>query len=193
MTPVETIWLGTSLVAIAAGLALLYRAWREKSAPVSLITGWGLIILATIFAAFANSDRGIAQIWVIGMVIASVGFTLLAGQGLPPLKFTASDKAISRKELAASRHPVLKVVGSIWTLLLSGPIAGIIALLAAAAIFRVVRPETGNPATAGVSTILIAVLLWAFVSTILLIESRPLRRSIYGLAALGLTAAGAFI
>ena len=69
----------------------------------------------------------------------------------------------------------------------------IIALFAAAGLFRVLRPAEGNPATAGVSVIIAAVVLWGLVSTLLLIEARPLRRTIYAMAGIALTSAAAFI
>ena len=87
----------------------------------------------------------------------------------------------------------MQVLQNIWTFLVSGPIAGIAALLASAAMFRLLKPETGNPATVGVSAIILAILLWALFSVLMLMEARPIRRTIYAAGLCTVSALGAFL
>ena len=84
-------------------------------------------------------------------------------------------------------------LSGIWTFLVAGPVAGAIAILASAVLFKLIRPEDGSPATAGVIAIIASVLIWAVLSVLLLIEPRAGRRSAYAGLALAATAAMASI
>ena len=71
--------------------------------------------------------------------------------------------------------------------------AGVIAMFGAAVYFRLAKPENASPATAGVTAIMLAVFGWAVISTLLLIEPRPLRRTVYAVVGLLATSIAAFI
>jgi len=68
-----------------------------------------------------------------------------------------------------------------------------IALFAGATVFRFIMPEDGNPITAGVICIILSATLWAVLSTFLLIEKSPIRRTLYAVGAVIVTGATAFI
>lgn len=192
MSGSELIVFLTSLSAAAAGLVLLYLAWKRHVGGALIVIGWALMAISAILAVMANADRGFAQIAVIAMLGVSLLFIFMLSRGMPALDF-AKQRRVANESQTSTEITILSVLRDMWTFLLTGPIAGIIALFAAAGLFRVLRPAEGNPATAGVSVIIAAVVLWGLVSTLLLNEARPLRRTIYAMAGIALTSAAAFI
>lgn len=174
-----------------AGLALLYLAWKKPGSPWFVGGGWALLAGSAISACVANGDRGLAQTTVIAIAGATVFFAVpLLGGATPPV---AGQTRRAAREPAPVRRPVRASLAGIWTFLITGPVAGAIALFGSAALFRAIRPESGSPATAGVVSILAAVLIWAALSVVLLIEPRPGRRSAFAGLALAATAALALI
>ena len=85
-------------------------------------------------------------------------------------------------------------IGSgIWTFLLAGPAAGAISLYAGGALLRLTKPEIGNPTNAVVVAFLVSLSLWAVLSTLVLMEKRKLRRSVYVVVALAAVLCAALI
>ena len=192
MSGVELLIFALSLAASAAGLFLLFTAWKNRNSPISLSGGWALLLLAMVLSFIANSDRGVAQVSVIAMMLVSVFFIYIMTAGLPSLDFEKS----RRKVEVEPENPAatgLKVLGSLWTFIVTGPLAGMIALFAGATVFRFIMPEDGNPITAGVICIILSATLWAVLSTFLLIEKSPIRRTLYAVGAVIVTGATAFI
>ncbi|MAI90512.1 hypothetical protein [Ponticaulis sp.] len=192
MSGVELLIFALSLTACAAGLFLLFTAWKNRNSPISLSGGWALLLLAMVLSFIANSDRGVAQVSVIAMMLVSVFFIYIMTAGLPSLDFEKS----RRKVEVEPENPAatgLKVLGSLWTFIVTGPLAGMIALFAGATVFRFIMPEDGNPITAGVICIILSATLWAVLSTFLLIEKSPIRRTLYAVGAVIVTGATAFI
>ncbi|MAT36041.1 MAG: hypothetical protein CMK06_13040 [Ponticaulis sp.] len=181
-----------SLAAGAAGLSLLYATWKIRAGGYRLLLGWACLLLGCVFATLANGDRGLAQYTVGVMLILSVFFTVAVARGMPRLDFAKR----RRKEAVVPEPSPTRpgsVLSSICTFFLSGPLAGLIAAFASAALFKLIRPETGNPATAGIIAILSTVILWGLISTLLLIEWRLSRRAIYTVAGIAISGAAAFI
>lgn len=173
------------------GLALLFLAWKQPGKPGALATGWLLLTGAVISGYLGNGDRGVAQICVIAMMFAFAWFTAPLLRGLTPPRGHARRQ---RPEPAtAMKHPVAAGLGGVWAFIICGPVAGAIALYGAAVLFKLLRPETGNPATAGIISIIAAVTGWAIVSTLLLIEPRPGRRSAYAGVALAAVMTAALV
>lgn len=192
MTGTEWFLFFAGLVAFATGLVLLYTCWKNRNAPHRLIAGWGLILTACVLVGFGNSDRGIAQGLVVLMLLASTFFALPLFRGLTaPVPTSERKPAEKPAETALSKAKTIG--GSVWTFILSGPVAGVIAMFGAAVYFRLAKPENASPATAGVTAIMLAVFGWAVISTLLLIEPRPLRRTVYAVAGLLATSIAAFI
>ena len=192
MTGTEWFLFLAGLVAFAAGLALLYTCWKNRNAPKGLIAGWALIFAACVLTGFGNTDRGIAQGIVVLMLLAGAFFALPLFKGLTAPVPTSERKAANQPETTIFAR--LKIIGgSVWTFILSGPVAGVIAMFGAAVYFRLAKPESASPATAGVTAIMLAVFGWAVISTLLLIEPRPLRRTLYAVAGLLATGVAAFI
>ena len=88
----------------------------------------------------------------------------------------------------------------LWTLatvlsvfLLAGPAAGAISLYAGGALLRLTKPEIGNPTNAVVVAFLFSLSLWAVLSTLVLMEKRKLRRSVYVVVALAAVLCAALI
>ncbi|MAP95181.1 MAG: hypothetical protein CMK07_09555 [Ponticaulis sp.] len=181
-----------SLTASAVGLVLLYLAWKRRSGGWLISAGWLALLVSAVTAVLANGDRGFAQIAVVAMLVISLALGARMVSGTPVLDFAKLRRSRSEQ---TQQTPItaLTVLRDIWTFIITGPIAGLIALFGSAALFRVLRPAEGSPATAGVSVIIAAVVLWGLFSTLLLIESRPVRRSLYALAGMALTGAAAFI
>ena len=173
------------------GLASLYLAWKTRQRPGLILIGWACLTASAILFTFANGDRGLAQGGVILMSLACL--LILA----PLLKGVDGMHAYVRKARSETSEEApltaMQVLQNIWTFLVSGPIAGIAALLASAAMFRLLKPETGNPATVGVSAIILAILLWALFSVLMLMEARPIRRTIYAAGLCTVSALGAFL
>lgn len=183
---------GLSLAAIAAGLFLLFYAWKHRSQPVALGAGWALIAAALIAAFIANADRGVAQIIVIAMCLTGVFFAASLLSGLPRV-----DYAVGRNRKAdtspAPSSPVRKNLARVWTFILTGPVAGIIALFAAATMFRVINRTPDQIATHGVLAIITAVVLWGVISVLLLMETRLMRRTLFAVSGAAIFAITAWI
>ena len=183
---------GLSLAAIAAGLFLLFYAWKHRSQPVALGAGWALIAAALIAAFIANADRGVAQIIVIAMCLTGVFFAANLLSGLPP-----ADYVVERNRKAdtspAPSSPVRKNLARVWTFILTGPVAGIIALFAAATMFRVINRTPDQIATHGVLAIITAVVLWGVISMLLLMEAKLMRRTLFAVSGAAIFAITAWI
>lgn len=171
-----------------AGLGLLYFSWKQPGRPVHLIAGWALLTVAIVTALFANGDRGIAQASVIVMAGATTLFAIPVFRGLAPPVALARARAEPVGTVRASR-PLRAGLSGLWAFTLTGPVAGGTALFSAAVLFELIRPTEGSPATAGVIAIIAAVFLWAVISVLLLIESRPFRRTLWACGGLWLSAA----
>jgi hypothetical protein len=175
-----------------AGLACLYASWKQPGRPVLLAGGWALLTAGIVTAFSGNGDRGVAQAVIVVMAAATAVFAVPIFRGLAPPVATGRVRAQARQSAVVAR-PWLAGLSGLWTFLLTGPVAGGIALLAAAILFEAIRPADGSPATAGAIAIIAAVFLWALVSVLLLIEPRPRRRTLWAGAALAATALLAFI
>lgn len=173
------------------GLAALYLAWKRRNQPGLILFGWLLFLVAAGLGVIANGDRGLAQISVIAMCAVSACLLAPALKGITsihlPVRKPRSTDASTDKSLPR------RIASGFWTFALSGPVAGLIAIFGSAALFRVIKPEAGSPATAGISVIILSVLLWAVISTLLLIEPKTGRRSGYAIGGLILSAGLAFI
>ncbi|WP_143435305.1 hypothetical protein [Henriciella aquimarina] len=175
-----------------AALALLFLSWKRPGNVKALTGGWALLAGALVLAFFANGDRGVAQASVIAMAGATAFFAMPVLKGLAPPVAGARRRTRNEAEAPAG-HPLRTGLLGVWTFLVAAPVAGVIAFLAAAGLFKLIRPAEGSAATAGTIAIIAAVLIWALVSVLLLIEPRAGRRSIYAGVALAATAAMAFI
>ncbi|WP_300395838.1 hypothetical protein [Henriciella sp.] len=191
MTAIDWVMMTVAGLSGLVGLALLYSCWKRPGQPTLLAGGWGLLTVSVLLAFFANGDRGIAQASVILMAGATAVFCIPLLRGIAPP--VATRRTRQHTGTPKEGHPIRKGLSCVWTFLVTGPLAGVIALLASAALFKLIRPTDGNPATAGVIAIIAAVLIWAMVSVLLLIEPRTGRRSAYAGLALAVTAAIAFI
>ena len=192
MTGTEWFLFFAGLVAFATGLVLLFTCWKNRNVPRRLIAGWGLIFGACALVGFAKTDRGVAQGLVVLMLLASTLFALPLFRGLTAPVPTSERKPAEKPETTAFSQ-AKTIGGSVWTFILSGPVAGVIAMFGAAIYFRMAKPESASPATAGVTAIMLAVFGWAVISTLLLIEPRPVRRTLYAVAGLLATSIAAFI
>ncbi|MEQ9314412.1 MAG: hypothetical protein RLN72_01090 [Henriciella sp.] len=185
-----SLFIGASLLAVAS-VALLYSSWKTPGRPLFLLGGWAAMTAAIIAAGFANGDRGMAQLSIVIMAAATAIFVLPLMQGIVPPRTAGRQR---QDDVATVSHrPWRAGLSGIWTFILSGPVAGGIALFASAGFFKLIRPADGSPATAGALAIIFAVVVWAAVSVALLIEPRSGRRSIYAGACLAVSAALAFI
>lgn len=193
MTPADWLMITGAAFASLICIALLYAAWKRPGRPIMLLVGWGALLAALVIAFFGNGDRGVSQIVVIAMIGATTVFALPLLKGIAPPVSLQRGRRQSGDGRTPSMNSIKTGLGAFWTFIVSGPLAGFIALFAAAGIFKIVRPDEGSPATAGVIAIISAVVLWALFSVLLLIEPRPGRRSAYAGAALAATAAWAFI
>ena len=174
------------------GLGLLLLSWKRPGRPIVLLGGWALLAGALVIAFAANGDRGIAQATLLAMAGAVMIFAVPVARGIaPPVA------AVRARQTTASpdgrRSPWFAGLAGLWTFLLAGPLAGVIALFASAGLFRLIRPAEGSPATAGAAAIIAAILIWAGLSVLLLIEPSRGRRTIYAVLALAASTAAAFI
>ncbi|MDF1680842.1 hypothetical protein [Ponticaulis sp.] len=183
---------GLSLAAIAAGLFLLFYAWKHRSQPVALGAGWALIAASLIAAFIANADRGVAQIIVIAMCLTGVFFAASLLSSLPRADYAAGRNRKADTSPAPS-SPVRKNLARVWTFILTGPVAGIIALFAAATMFRVINRTPDQIATHGVLAIITAVVLWGVISVLLLMETRLMRRTLFAVSGAAIFAITAWI
>ena len=193
MTAFEWSLLASAGAPSLGGLYALYAAWREPGRPFHVLAGWGLLLAGLGAGLIANGDRGLAQVCVIAMAGACAFFAVPMMRGIAPPVSAQRVREGAADASAARRSPLLAALSGVWTFLLSGPVAGIIALLASAGLFKALRAASVSIATAGASAIIAAVMLWALVSTLLLIEPRAGRRSLYAGAGLVLGFAVAFI
>lgn len=178
----------TGIASSLCGLVFLYLAWKSAPKPVFVLAGWIALTLSSVLWFYANADRGIAQGIVVWMMVVSILLCLPLLRGMRDMHDKTNVKVRTKRTPMAGR-PVIDALQNIWTFLLSGPVAGVIAIFLGGALFKILRPTDGNPATAAVTTIIVSVFLWALISVLLLIEPRPLRRSIYaGVSALAATA-----
>ena len=183
---------GLSLAAIAAGLFLLFYAWKHRSQPVALGAGWALIAAALIAAFIANADRGVAQIIVIAMCLTGVFFAANLLSGLTPADYVVERNRKADNSTSPS-CPVRKNLARVWTFILTGPVAGIIALFAAATMFRVINRTPDQIATHGVLAIITAVVLWGVISMLLLMEAKLMRRTLFAVSGAAIFAITAWI
>lgn len=186
-----SLMIGAALSGLA-GLGLLYLSWKTPGRPLLLAGGWALLTVCVVAASFANGDRGFAQASVVVMAAATAIFAIPVFRGLAPPVAEGRARVQPAPQKPLTR-PWVAGLSGIWTFLLTGPVAGGIALFAAAILFERIRPAEGNPATAGVIAIIAAVFLWALVSVLLLIEPRPVRRTVFALGGLVLTSLLAFL
>lgn len=183
--------IAASLLAITS-VGLLFSSWKTPGRPLLLLGGWAAMSGALVAAGFANGDRGIAQLSLIVMATATAIFALPLFGGIVPPR-TAAGRQRPQEE-ALVRHSAWRAgLSGLWTFMLTGPVAGGIALFASAGFFKLVRPTDGSPATVGALAIAFAVVVWAALSAALLIEPRSGRRSIYAGAGLAASVALAFI
>lgn len=175
-----------------AGVGLLFLSWKKAGRPAAILVGWAMLAGALVLSLLANGDRGIAQTALVAMAAAMAIFAvpLLGGIAPPFAEVRARQNSAAPK---ARRHPVLAGLSGFWTFLLAGPVAGATAFFASAGFFRVIRPADGSPATAGAIAIIAAILIWAVLSVLLLIEPRRGRRSFYAGLGFVASAAAAFI
>lgn len=184
------------LLAAAAGLGglyMLYAAWKRPGRPFHVLGGWGLLIAALAGGLIANGDRGLAQVSVIVMVAACVylAVPMMRGLALPVADVRARAGGGDAPVLAS--NPVLSGLAGIWTFLLTGPVAGGIALFGAAALFKLLQALSVGTATAGAIAIIASVVIWAVVSVLLLMEPRAGRRSVFAGGALAFSLIAAFL
>ena len=184
------------LLAAAAGLGglyLLYTAWKRPGRPFHLAGGWGLLFAATVAGFAVNGDRGLAQVSVIVMVAACIYFALpmLRGVALPVAG--VRQRAVVNEPPAMPSNRVLSGLAGVWTFLLTGPVAGGIALFSVAGLFKLMRAASVSVATAGASAIIASVVIWAVVSVLLLMEPRAGRRSAFAGGALVISLIAAFV
>lgn len=191
MTFLEWSLMAASAVFALAGLCLLFLCWEWPGRPAVLVAAWALLIAAAIAAFISNGDRGVAQGVVIAMALVVGWFAVPLARGIAP------PQARKRLRQGPAVQPVSRpwkaCLTGVWTFVLCGPLAGAIALLASAGLFKLIRPAEGSPATAGVVALIAAVLIWAVSSVLLLIEPRSGRRSLYAGGLLVASAAAAFI
>ena len=195
MGPTDYIFATLAALGGLLGLALLYSVWRKPGRPVMLVVGWALVLSSLLVWFMVNMDRGVAQIASILMLVVAGLITwpgLLGTNGMhAPIRIRTIENTPPQ---AASIVQKATAVGSgIWTFLLAGPVAGVISFYAGGALLRVTVPETGNPANAAVGAFLFSLVAWALLSTLLLMEQRKLRRTLYALGACAVALAAAFI
>ncbi|RIJ25801.1 hypothetical protein D1224_01380 [Henriciella barbarensis] len=183
------------LLAAAAGLGglyILYTAWKRPGRPFHVAGGWALLLAAVVAGFVANGDRGLAQISVIVMVAACIylAIPMMRGVALPVAGVRQRAGVGDTPVLSSNR--VLSGLAGVWTFLLTGPIAGGIALFCAAGLFKLMRAASVSVATAGATTIIASVVIWAVVSVLLLMEPRAGRRSAYAGGALIFSLIAAF-
>lgn len=164
-----------------AGLALLFKVWRKPGQPVLLASGWALLAVSLLLWFVANHDRGVAQVTSLLMLLVAGAITLPGFLGTNGLQSPVRERPAPALAPVSALGRAQRVASGIWTFLIAGPIAGLIAFFTAGGLLRLIRPETGNPATAVVSAFIAALVLWALLSTLLLMEKRPLRRSAYAI------------
>ncbi|WP_084419497.1 hypothetical protein [Henriciella litoralis] len=175
------------------GLGALYLAWKRPGHALMLSAGWALLMGAVLVALVANGDRGVAQVSVVIMAGATALFAVPMFAGIAAPVPAARSRGRAPRRPMAGGHPVMAGLSGLCTFMITGPVAGIIALLASAGLFKLLRPADGSPATAGAIAIIAAVLLWAVISVLLLIEPRGWRRAVYAALALVAAALSAFI
>ena len=176
-----------------AGLALLFMVWRKPDRPVLLASGWALLAVSLGLWFVANHDRGVAQVASALMLLAAAAITLPGFLGTNGLHSPMRQKPVPHSTQVSALGRVGGVASGVWTFLVAGPIAGIIAFYTAGGLLRLTIPETGSPATAVVYAFMVALVLWALLSTLLLMEKRPLRRSAYAIGGTLFALAVAFI
>ncbi|MAN46662.1 MAG: hypothetical protein GYB49_10850 [Alphaproteobacteria bacterium] len=176
-----------------AGLALLFKVWRKPGQPVLLASGWALLAVSLLLWFVANHDRGVAQVTSLLMLLVAGAITLPGFLGTNGLQSPVRERPAPALAPVSALGRAQRVASGIWTFLIAGPIAGLIAFFTAGGLLRLIRPETGNPATAVVSAFIAALVLWALLSTLLLMEKRPLRRSAYAIGGSFFALAVAFI
>ena len=183
------------LLAAAAGLGglcLLYTAWKRPGRPFHIAGGWGLLAAALVSGFVANGDRGLAQISVIVMVTACIYLAIPIMRGVAlPVAGVRQRAGVGETPVLSSNRALSGLAG-VWTFLLTGPIAGGIALFSAAGLFKLMRAASVSVATAGATTIITSVVIWAVVSVLLLMVPRAGRRSAYAGGALVVSLIAAF-
>ncbi|HIK63507.1 MAG TPA: hypothetical protein EYG02_00580 [Henriciella marina] len=184
------------LLAAAAGLGglyMLYAAWKRPGRPFHVLGGWGLLIVALAGGLIANGDRGLAQVSVIVMVAACLYLAVPVMRGLALPVADVRARAGGGDAAALSSNPVLSGLAGVWTFLLTGPVAGGIALFGAAALFKLLQALSVGTATAGAIAIIASVVILAVVSVLLLMEPRAGRRSVFAGGALAFSLIAAFL
>ena len=171
------------------GLFLLYDSWKRPGRGPWLAGGWMILISACVAWTYANGDRGLAQGVCFAMLVTSGLIIMPAFRGMTPAKAAAVERSMSPG--IAARTSVRGILSGFWVFLLVGPIAGTTAFYASAAGFRLFWNGVSSPATPAMLAIVSSVVLWALLSTLLLMERRPVLRTIYAISTCAIAVAAA--
>ena len=126
--------------------------------------------------------------------VASTGAITLPGlRGTNGLQAPVRNREVPDRARRSPLQMTADIGSGIWTFLLAGPAAGAISLYAGGALLRLTKPEIGNPTNAVVVAFLVSLSLWAVLSTLVLMEKRKLRRSVYVVVALAAVLCAALI
>ena len=175
------------------GLALLFAVWRKPGRPFLLVLGWALVAASLVVWFVVNFDRGVAQVASLLMLIVAGAITLPGLRGTNGLQAPVRNREVPDRARQSPLRMTADIGSGIWTFLLAGPAAGAISLYAGGALLRLTKPEIGNPTNAVVVAFLVSLSLWAVLSTLVLMEKRKLRRSVYVVVALAAVLCAALI
>lgn len=173
-------------LAAAAGIAVLWSAWRrpQRSAPL-VLAGWGALAASlALWASTTSVERGIAAGLLAACLLALAVLALVAA--LPGSRRDRSRRRAARNrpapEQAAGEPGLRSLASGAGTILLLGPAAGTAALLVSAALFTL-QHGAGTEATFNlVLAMFVFPLAWATLAVLAARDSRPSRR--YGFIAL---------
>lgn len=183
--------------AACVGVVLLYLAWKGRAKPASLVAGWGALFVAVVIASVMRGDRAVAEVLALVASVVVLFLTvpsILGLFGAPSPSKGAVKRRASTAPAPAVRRRSVAIGAAVWTFMLTGPIAGIAAIYAAAAFYGALRSDAPDViANVGVLSVVAGLFFWATLTTVLLMEPRLLRRTIYGLGAAGAAVAVAFI
>lgn len=179
MTNLPPLLLGLAGAAlIAAGVTLLWRAWRRRipnRAP-SILGGWALIAGAMIpWSVLGGPDRGI----ILGiMVVCLIASAAIAVSAMRPVHRRRQRRASAGAELAERgprswRTPVRVA----YVTFLAGPLAGAASLLLAVSLFTLLRRAGLNGANNGVIAFFVLVLVWMGLASWAAMDEKLWRKS----------------
>ena len=176
------IWLAAGLA--IAGVIVLRISWarRERSAALNLM-GWSGF---TISCGLAWSAFGAWGVAVAMLVATGVALILLAAAALKPVSAKRRNTAISRTAIEPAVRRSIRA--RFATFLVAGPLALIASLAAALAARSVVLILNGNEADANVTVLGMVPLIWAILSTILLMGERRRTQIVIATVITGLSA-----